>query len=140
MLLIAATDFFDGRLARQLNLKTDLGRIIDPMADKICVAVLGFLLIKMRQLPAWYLILLVSRDLAILILGLFLVFKTKIVAESNWIGKVTVTAVGVVLISFTLALDVVKQPFLWISVGLVAASSLSYLWKFISFSRQKTLT
>ncbi|NIR51167.1 CDP-alcohol phosphatidyltransferase family protein [candidate division KSB1 bacterium] len=141
MLLIAATDFWDGYLARKLNQKSDLGRILDPIADKVCVAVAGFLLITLRDLPVWYFLLLIGRDLAILILGLFVVYKTKAVVESNWIGKVAVTGVAVVLIAFTLELEPVKLPFLWISVGLVVASSLSYFWKFYRtvFSNKKQL-
>jgi CDP-diacylglycerol--glycerol-3-phosphate 3-phosphatidyltransferase len=131
ILLMVATDFFDGMLARKLNQKSDLGRILDPIADKVAVAIGGYLLIKYRDLAVWYFVLLISRDIVILIFGMLLVLKTKIMVESNWSGKIAVGGVAVVLIAFTLGLETVKRPFLWISVGLVAISSLDYLWKFI---------
>jgi CDP-diacylglycerol--glycerol-3-phosphate 3-phosphatidyltransferase len=133
MVAAAATDFFDGRLARTFNQKSDLGRVLDPIADKVCVAVTAFLLIGLRDLPLWYFILLIARDLGILILGILLVLKTQIMVESNWMGKVAVTAVAVVLVVFTLRVEVVKWPFLWISVALLAASTVSYLMKSILF-------
>lgn len=137
MILAAVTDNFDGRLARRLHQVTDYGRILDPVADKICIAVVGVILVTTHEFPFWYLILIVVRDLAILILGLFLVLKTKVVVESNITGKVTVTALAVVVIVFTLELDPVKWIFLWCSVGLIAASSVSYLMKMVTLLREK---
>ncbi len=137
MILAAATDTFDGRLARRLNQVSNYGRILDPVADKICIAVIAVLLVTMKDLPLWYVIVIISRDLAILLLGLLLVFKTKIVVESNVVGKVTVTALAVVVIAFTLELDPVKWIFLWCSVVLLAASSVSYLVKMVSVFRKR---
>lgn len=136
MLLMAGTDFLDGALARKLNQRTDLGRVLDPLADKICVGVIGFLLISLRDLPLWYVLFLVARDLAILALGSYLVYRTKKMVESNWPGKVAVTGVAVVMIVFALNLEPVKWPFLWISVALVGVSSVSYLVKFINVIRE----
>ncbi|MFQ6115441.1 MAG: CDP-alcohol phosphatidyltransferase family protein [bacterium] len=137
MILAAATDTFDGRLARRLNQVSDYGRILDPVADKICIACVAVILVKIRDLPLWYVILIISRDLAIVFLGLLLVFKTKMVKESNIVGKVTVTALAVVVIAFTLELDPVKWFFLWCSVVLIAASSVSYFWRLVKVLRNK---
>ncbi|MFQ5638351.1 MAG: CDP-alcohol phosphatidyltransferase family protein [bacterium] len=131
MVLIAATDVFDGRLARKLKQQSDLGRILDPLADKVGVAITCVLLVKLRDLPLWYLIVILSRDIAILILALFWIAKTKVVVESRLIGKATVLAIGIVLIVFTLQLESVKWPFLWLSLMLVVISSIDYFWQFI---------
>ncbi|MFQ5708187.1 MAG: CDP-alcohol phosphatidyltransferase family protein [bacterium] len=138
MLVAAATDIFDGRLARRLNQVSDYGRIIDPVADKIGIAVVAIVLVTTRGLPLWYLIAIVARDATILVFGLFLVQRTKRVVESNKIGKVTVTALGAVVIVFTLQIDAVKWVFLWISVGLLALSSASYFWKLITLLKQQS--
>lgn len=137
MVMAASTDTFDGRLARRLNQVSDVGRILDPIADKICVAVAAIILVTTRDLPLWFLILIVARDLAILLVGLFLALKVKVVVESNILGKVTVTALAVVIIAFTLELDQVKWFFLWCCFVLVAVSSVSYLWKLIRFLRDR---
>ena len=139
ILLAAITDFFDGRLARKYNQTSDLGRVLDPVADKICVAGTALLLIVWRDLPLWYIILLVVRDVGILILGVSIVVKTKVMVESNWTGKVTVGALVLVLLAFTLELDMIKWEFLWISVVLVTVSSLSYLIRMIEVMRSDKL-
>ena len=131
MFMVVATDYFDGRLARKFEQRSDLGRILDPVADKICVLFAALMLIKFRDLPVWYVILLAARDLSILLIGLMISLKKRIVVESNKIGKVTVAGLALVIISFTLDIGPVQWIFLWISVGLVAISSLSYLREMI---------
>ena len=56
MVIAAATDTFDGRLARRLNQVSDFGRILDPVADKIGISVIAVILVTTRDLPLWYLI------------------------------------------------------------------------------------
>jgi CDP-diacylglycerol--glycerol-3-phosphate 3-phosphatidyltransferase len=137
MLLAAATDFWDGRLARRYHQQTDLGRVIDPLADKICVAAAAILLIGLRGLPLWYVALILVRDLTILSGGLFLMYKTKQVVESNWPGKITAGGLAVVIMTYTLDIELLKRPFLWISVGMVVISSLFYLIKMVNLLGEK---
>ena len=137
ILLAAATDFWDGRLARRFHQESDVGRVIDPLADKICVATTAILLVGLRDLPVWYVVLLIVRDLVILLGGLFLAFKTKIVVESNVVGKLTVGALAVVIITYIVNIDAVEKLFLWLSVGMVAISSLFYLIKMVNLLRRK---
>lgn len=129
MFIAALTDQFDGRLARRLHQQTDLGRTLDPVADKVAVAVMAFLLIQLRDLPLWFVATMIARDLIILILGLFIAYRTGIVVESNKLGKVAVTAIAVVIVAYTLRIDSVKEIFLWITLALLVASSLGYLTK-----------
>ncbi len=126
MLLAAATDWFDGYLARRFHQKSDLGRIIDPVSDKICVGAIAAYLAIYRDFPLWFLILILARDFTILIVGLFMTVRRG-VPESNWPGKVAVTAMAVVLIVFTLDIEPVKWPFFWIMVALFFASVVSYV-------------
>ncbi len=126
MLLAAATDWFDGYFARRFHQKSDLGRIIDPLSDKICVGAIAAYLAFFRDFPKWFLILILARDFTILIVGLFMTVRRG-VPESNWPGKVAVTAMAIVLIVFTLDIKLVKWPFFWIMVGLFFVSVASYL-------------
>jgi CDP-diacylglycerol--glycerol-3-phosphate 3-phosphatidyltransferase len=135
ILLGAATDFWDGRLARSRHEQSDLGRILDPVADKICVAILAILMYGFRDLPLWYVGLLLLRDLLILVGGLLLMYKTKLVVESNWPGKITVGGLAVVIMTYTLDIEVLERPFLWISVGMVLISSLFYVIKMVNLLR-----
>jgi len=58
MLFAALTDTLDGKLARKLNQQSDFGRILDPVADKVTIAVIALMLINLRDLPIWFLVLL----------------------------------------------------------------------------------
>lgn len=131
MLLAGLTDFFDGYLARKFNQTSDVGRIIDPLADKICVVAIAVTLMFTHGLPMWFLILIIARDLAILLLGTFMISHTKSIPESNWPGKVTVTVLAMVLIVYTLSLDPLKMPVLVAGVAVVLISTVSYFKRFI---------
>jgi CDP-diacylglycerol--glycerol-3-phosphate 3-phosphatidyltransferase len=82
-----ASDWLDGFFARKLNQQTDLGRILDPLADKILIVLglLGFVIF--RGFPLALVILLAYRDLVILIGGIIITKKTGRLTESNIFGK-----------------------------------------------------
>jgi CDP-diacylglycerol--glycerol-3-phosphate 3-phosphatidyltransferase len=82
-----ASDWLDGFFARKLNQQTDLGRILDPLADKILIVLglLGFVIF--RGFPPALVILLAYRDLVILIGGIIITKKTGRLTESNIFGK-----------------------------------------------------
>jgi CDP-diacylglycerol--glycerol-3-phosphate 3-phosphatidyltransferase len=126
ILLAAATDWFDGFLARRFHQQSDFGRIVDPLSDKICVGGIALYLTLYRDFPKWFLILILARDFTILILGLFMTVRVK-VPESNWPGKVAVTAMAIVLIVFAFDIKPLKWPFFWIMVVLFFVSVASYL-------------
>jgi len=131
MLVAAVTDTLDGTLARKLGQKSDLGRILDPVADKIAVTVMAVMLVKLRALPLWFVVAVIVRDAVILLVGLFLAVRKKVVVESNMLGKITVTIIGMMIISYTLRLQPASEFLLWVSVALLVASSLSYTVKVI---------
>jgi CDP-diacylglycerol--glycerol-3-phosphate 3-phosphatidyltransferase len=126
MLLAAATDWFDGFFARRFHQQSDFGRIMDPLSDKICIGGIALYLALYRDFPKWFLILILARDFTILILGFFMTVRVK-VPESNWPGKVAVTAMAIVLIVFAFDIEPVKWPFFWIMVALYFVSVVSYL-------------
>jgi CDP-diacylglycerol--glycerol-3-phosphate 3-phosphatidyltransferase len=127
MLVAVATDSLDGRLARRLGQQSDLGRILDPLADKTAVTILIILLVQMRDLPVWFVALAISRDILILTVALYLMRKTHHVVESNMLGKITVTALAILIITYTLQLGEPAELFvLWSSVVLIVASTIGY--------------
>ena len=84
------TDVVDGFLARKFNWITDIGKILDPLADKLMqCTVLVCMLIK-GIIPAWLVIPFVLKELLILSGGLFMIKRRDVVAVSNIYGKATV--------------------------------------------------
>jgi CDP-diacylglycerol--glycerol-3-phosphate 3-phosphatidyltransferase len=129
-LLSGATDWWDGFLARKLRQQSELGRIIDPLMDKISVGTVAVYLSLFRDFPAWFLLLILSRDFIIITLGLLMTSRQHKVPESNWYGKVTVTALAIVLLTFVLDVQAVKWPFFWSMVCIFFISIASYARRF----------
>ena len=90
-LFIAAciTDFFDGYLARKYNQVTTFGKFMDPLADKllVCAALICFLADPQTNMPAWVVIIIISRELIISGFRLVAAEKGVTIAASYW-GKV----------------------------------------------------
>jgi len=139
MLLAASTDWFDGFLARKFKQQSELGRIIDPLTDKICVGAVAISLTVLRDFPLWFLLLILGRDFLILVFGLFMTSRLHRVPESNWYGKVVVAALAIVMIVFTLNIEPVKWPFFWIMVVLFFISVGVYMTRFLSDMRKVNL-
>ena len=79
------TDFADGRLARMRNQVTDLGGMLDPIADKLLVSEILLYMIFTKTLP-WIAIVIPIFELCLIILALYLKSKGKVV-HSIWVGK-----------------------------------------------------
>ena len=95
----AATDYLDGWFARRLNQITELGKLLDPIADKIFVAAMAVVMLAVGRIPLWLVVVILARDLIILVGGLVVERKTGRVLPSNWTGK---WAVGVLSITMLL--------------------------------------
>lgn len=59
------TDFFDGYFARKYNQITVLGKLLDPLADKLIVSATLIVMVPMGRVPAWLVIVLIAREFAI---------------------------------------------------------------------------
>jgi cardiolipin synthase (CMP-forming) len=99
----AATDFFDGYLARRTDSVTRLGQVLDPLADRVFVVALAVALVAEGTLWWWLALSIVARDA--LVLGLFPVLERKGVErlEVNFAGKTATACLlfGLVWLSFT---------------------------------------
>lgn len=94
IIVIWLSDLLDGYFARSRNEISELGKIIDPLADKVTVISLVVILLLKGIIPAWYVIITVLRDVLILGGGLYLNYKKNTVLQSNWLGKITVFTIG----------------------------------------------
>lgn len=125
----ALTDIADGYLARKLNQVSELGKIIDPLADKVCVGVIIFRLFLIDQISFYYLAIILGRDALILMGGIFTSNKLKMVIPSNVIGKATVISISLVLLFVIFGMDksgMLFLTFLYISILLSFISLISY--------------
>lgn len=93
------TDFLDGQLARRLNMITDLGRIIDPLADKLMqFAMLAALTIKVNYMYL-LVILLVVKEVLTLLTGFFVMkYAKRRLNGAKWYGKVCTAILYVVML------------------------------------------
>ncbi len=94
IVIIWFSDLLDGYFARSRNEISELGKIIDPLADKVTVITLVIILLFQEIIPLWFVIITVLRDAVILVGGLYLSSKKNIVLQSNWTGKLTVLTIG----------------------------------------------
>ena len=97
------TDFLDGRIARKQNLVTDFGKFIDPVADKLLVLTTMIMLVHLGQMPAWVVIIILCRELAVDGLRMVAVTKGQVIAAGP-LGKWK-TACQMILISAMLILN-----------------------------------
>ena len=152
VLFVAAslTDLFDGIIARRRNLLTDFGKLMDPLADKvlICSAFIAF--IELDWMPAWMVILIVARELAITGLRLLAASKNLVLAAERQGKNKTIsqiTAIIALLVTHShadwgivgqlFAFEIADQAWAWwvaeaskwVAVALPAFSGFLYLWK-----------
>jgi cardiolipin synthase len=84
----AATDWFDGFLARRLDQRTRLGALLDPLGDRLLLLVAGVGLVVAGVLPWWPALLLVLREGAVGLAGAVLVARGRPVPATSRLGKV----------------------------------------------------
>ena len=115
-LFIAAsiTDFVDGHIARKYNLVTNFGKFIDPVADKLLVLSAMTMLSWHRLLPAWIVVVILFRELAVDGLRLVAVEQGHVIAAGK-LGKIKTTCQMVMVIAHLVYLC--RFPFFHIIAG-----------------------
>jgi cardiolipin synthase (CMP-forming) len=133
ILLGLASDFLDGVIARRFDQSSDLGRLMDPVVDKVNILAVGLLMILSPRynFPLWYFLFLLVRELAVLLCGLIVVRKRKIVLESNRPGKNSAFFTGVCVFLYILGWEPFALISLWIAFGLALYSTWTYLQVFL---------
>jgi len=138
MLFGMLIDALDGILARRWNAVTEFGKILDPLADKVCIAGVAVMLVIHRGFPLWLTVVIIGRDLAILIGGLIWKNRLRDVPMSNYVGKAAAFTVGATLIVYTLSTGLawLEHLTVWLSLVLIVVSLVTYLVKFIRHLRR----
>lgn len=133
VLCMYLSDLLDGYLARKLNQVSELGKIIDPLADKISVIVISIVLLYLNKIPFWFVAIVVLRDLLIFGFGFYLTSKKNIRLMSNYPGKIAVFSIGLILIFSIINNPVLKEInnyLYFISLVLILYSSILYFIRF----------
>ena len=86
-IIASLTDYVDGHIARKHNQVTDFGKFLDPLADKLLVIAAMCMFCQWGKLPAWALMLVLTREFAVTGLRLVAVGKGKVIA-AGWSGKI----------------------------------------------------
>ena len=85
-IIASLTDMLDGKIARKYNLVTNFGKFMDPLADKLLVCSALICMIELRELPAWMVIIIISREFIISGFRLIAADNGIVIAASYW-GK-----------------------------------------------------
>jgi CDP-diacylglycerol--glycerol-3-phosphate 3-phosphatidyltransferase len=137
-LLAALTDLLDGWVARRFHLVTRLGKLLDPAADKILIAAAFISLVELNPglVPAWMVVAIISRELAVSALRSFAAAERVVIAASI-AGKLK-TVVQVIAISLIIIYNQLGEfshlaPIsLWVSLVVTVYSGFEY---FVRFAR-----
>jgi CDP-diacylglycerol--glycerol-3-phosphate 3-phosphatidyltransferase len=133
----AATDTLDGRIARSRNLVTELGKFLDPLADKLLVITVLVILATKSLLQPWVVVVIAAREFLITGIRSVAAAQGVVVSSTPWGKSKTLTQ------NCMIALIILAQPygrlaplavaFTWIAVIATVLSGLDYLWRYRRF-------
>ena len=131
-IIASLTDLLDGKIARKYNLITDFGKFMDPLADKLLVCAAMICLVEMGRLPAWMVIVIISREFIISGFRLVASDNGVVIAASYW-GKFKTTfqmlMIIVLLLNFGGVFVLIGQILTWIALILTVVSLVDYIVK-----------
>lgn len=130
-IIASLTDMLDGKIARKYNLVTNFGKFMDPLADKLLVCSALICLIELGRIPAWIVIIIISREFIISGFRLVAADNRVVIAASYW-GKFK-TTFQMIMVCLMIAnietLAIVTQIVMWVAVVLTVVSLVDYLVK-----------
>ncbi|MBQ3416612.1 MAG: CDP-alcohol phosphatidyltransferase family protein [Ruminococcus sp.] len=126
------SDFLDGVIARRFHQESELGKILDPLADKLTLIAVGICLIFIEPFVLPLMIIMVTKDLLMLVGGSIVIKQGVIPPKSKWYGKLST-----VLFYVTVSLIVVMKIFNYVnrplSIILLAVTAFMMLFSLINY-------
>ncbi|MBI5967171.1 MAG: CDP-diacylglycerol--glycerol-3-phosphate 3-phosphatidyltransferase [Deltaproteobacteria bacterium] len=134
--LASLTDLLDGYIARQQKSETAIGKLLDPLADKLLINSAFIMLIPLGRIPAWVVVLIVGREVAVTGLRGIASAEGLVIAASRW-GKAktvfqSISLIGLLLHYEYLGIDfhLLGMMILWVALVITFWSGFDYFNKF----------
>lgn len=138
--LAFVTDIADGYIARRFHQITRLGRILDPLADKLMTFTVIVCITAAQIIPVWAVVVFFLKEAAMGIGALSLYHKLDDVISSNWLGKASTGVFFIVCAALVLFPSIPRQwATLLISLALVLTivAFLGYLWQYLTVTGKR---
>ena len=138
-IVASLTDFIDGYIARKYNQTSDFGKFLDPLADKLLTIACMCMMCEWSMMPAWALMIVLTREFAVTGLRLVAVQNGTVIA-AGWSGKVK-TASTMVGLCFVMAFPTISWLVtfvVWMIVATTLYSGIEYFiqnWKCLGLSK-----
>ncbi|WP_456400820.1 CDP-diacylglycerol--glycerol-3-phosphate 3-phosphatidyltransferase [Mesoaciditoga sp.] len=130
------TDFLDGKLARAMNEVSTLGKFVDQLADKVLVDAAFLVFLQKGEIGSWFVITVISRDIAVSGLRMMAAANSKVIA-ANWWGKLKTTS-QMTFIIVMLLYEIIPFYGEWINVLLMWITFALTVWSGIYYFIQNT--
>lgn len=130
-IVASLTDLLDGKIARKYNLVTNFGKFMDPLADKLLVSSALICFVELSKIPAWIIIIIISREFIISGFRLIASDKGVVIAAGIW-GKVKTTIQMIMVIVLIMDIpnfEIVEQILIYAALILTVYSLIDYLIK-----------
>ena len=131
-IIASLTDMLDGKIARKYNLVTNFGKFMDPLADKLLVCSALICLVELKELPAWMVIVIISREFIISGFRLVASDNGVVIAASYWGKFKTVSQMFMVIVMIMDlggVFDVIGTVLMWAALILTIVSLIDYIAK-----------
>lgn len=123
------TDWLDGYIARATNQVTNMGKLLDPIADKILISAAFISLVEINKVPAWMVVIIIAREFAVS--GLRAMFASHgEVIHASTMGKVKAVVQDLAVIFLIFGIPILDRVTLWVSLVLTIVSG---LWYFVEY-------
>ena len=138
-MIASLTDFVDGHIARKYNQVSDFGKFLDPLADKLLTIACMCMMCEWGMMPAWALMLVLTREFAVTGLRLVAVQNgTVIAAGKSGKFKTASTMVGLCFVMAFPAAALLVKVVVWMIVATTLYSGIEYFiqnWKCLGLSK-----
>jgi CDP-diacylglycerol--glycerol-3-phosphate 3-phosphatidyltransferase len=134
--IAAITDYFDGYIARRFKLVSNLGKIMDPLADKLLVSSAFIMMIPFGRVPAWVVCVIIGRELAVTGLRNIISEKGQDVSASNlgkWKTGCQIAAIIPLLLHypyFGIEFHAIGYVLVWLALAVTVWSGVDYFVRF----------
>jgi CDP-diacylglycerol--glycerol-3-phosphate 3-phosphatidyltransferase len=142
--IASITDLLDGYIARYQKSETAIGRLLDPLADKLLINSALIMLIPLGRVPAWMVVLIVAREVAVTGLRGIASIEGLVIAASSW-GKAKTIFQTFALIGLLLHYEYFRIDFhllgmilMWIALAITLWSGFDYFYKFYQAQDDKS--